>query len=392
MQIQLYLTTWDTGVTTKLQLSQYQFGLYIENMPIGLITIINTTTVTVSVYVQSTTKQYAEPYNTAFQILTQLIFQPTTVTQTLTGGTNFRYQGSLANISMSSMVTGTTFYILNQQVIGTSGSAAGYVTVPWTATYDETLTVASLGAASDTNLYSFTTDSSSQGIPGNVTSSNASMSWVVVDFYSQLSLTVSDNTVAIVYNGSNSDFECSTTETVTCVSTTMSNVAAPGTVLTNSLSYTTSSNYSITVPAQTTANANGVSAQTILLKVNFASSNYPATVTNTISGSYVPPATSIAAVTATKSDTIAYTFTFNVSGSWNSTTSVVTTTLTDSVSTAIPNATVTFTGTNCTVTPTSGVTNSSGQATTTVSSIGTGATVTQSVTLLGVTITTTTNV
>ena len=236
--LDIYVTTWDTGVTTHLQLGQYRYGLYVENMPVGNISITNNTSVTVQVYLQTTLKQYAEPYNTAFQILTQLILLPTVVTQTLTGGTNFRYQGAISGLTFNTgtFPNGQTFYVLDQQVIGTSSSAAGSVSVPWSSKYTENLSVPSLGSSEDSTLYALVADSTTQLIPSNVVSTNASMNFVRMDFYSPMNETLTNGNVNIVYNTSTQEFECDDNITASYYSTYLPFVGAPLTVITNVLS------------------------------------------------------------------------------------------------------------------------------------------------------------
>jgi hypothetical protein len=145
---------------------------------------INTYSIDITLYIQYTIIQYSPYYSPVIQDLTQLILTPNIITNSLTGGCNFRYYGPISGLIMANFPIGTAFYVLDQQVEGTSDVTAGSVQVPWANNYTENINVAAAGAAEDNNTYAFITDATSQQIPNNVLSSNAKMNWVKVDYYS----------------------------------------------------------------------------------------------------------------------------------------------------------------------------------------------------------------
>jgi len=123
----------------------------------------------------------------------------------------------------------------------------------------------------------------------------------------------------------------------------------------------------------------------LYMHIPFNQTLYPKQINYNLTSSYLPPETNVSTVYASDIIPIDFNFTFNISLSANTTTYVVTATVTDSAGNPIPNVVVNFSASGGTVSPTSAITNSSGQCTTTAS--GANVTVTASATLLGVTIT-----
>jgi hypothetical protein len=132
-----------------------------------------------------------------------------------------------------------------------------------------------------------------------------------------------------------------------------------------------------------TASATGVLSNNVYSNIPFDSSSFPSSVTYNLYATYLPAKTNVQSVSSSLATQIPLSFSFTVSASADTTTYVVTATVEDSASTPIPNATVNWTASGGTVSPTSSITNSSGEATTTAS--GASVTVTASATLLGVT-------
>jgi hypothetical protein len=238
MEFVISMSSWINGSTTKINLDSYNYGKYFEDFPMSNINLINNFPVAINLYYQYSVKQYGDYFNSVVQDLTQLLFIPNVTTAALTGGTNFRYYGTIANLNLSgspSLPTGTQFYVLDQQIIGTSSSVTGSVSVPWTTSYTENINVAASGASEDSNTYSFTVDADTLGIPGNVTSTNAIMNWVKMDFYSPLSVTLTNGSVNIVYNATTNEFEMDDAVSVSYYSSYLNFVGAPLTLITNTL-------------------------------------------------------------------------------------------------------------------------------------------------------------
>ncbi len=208
--ITILLTDARSGHTSKLILNSYIYGKYIENYPATNISFTNNYNVEIEIYFQYTLKQYSKYANPVIQDLTQLLLIPTVIVNSLTPSTNFRYYGSLNNTNWSNMPIGATFYVLDQQVYGTSSTSAGYVQIPYTANYTENINVSALGAAEDANLYYFTVDSTTLKLPGSATQSNAVLNWLKMDFYSPLYIVYTTQTFNIIYNSSLNAFTLST--------------------------------------------------------------------------------------------------------------------------------------------------------------------------------------
>jgi len=223
------LTDSKSGHNSQITLNSYIYGRYLENYPISSISITNNYTVEIEIYFQYTLKEYSQFANPVIQDLTELLIIPTVLVNSLTGGTNFRYYGSLSNTNWSNMINGASFYVLDQQVYGTSSTSAGYVQVPYTANYTENINVSALGASEDANIYYFTVDSTTTQLPTSATQSNASMNWLKMDFYSPLYIKYTTQTYNIIYNATNNDFEVAsnTSLPIQNVALYMQNVVAP---------------------------------------------------------------------------------------------------------------------------------------------------------------------
>ena len=227
--ITISLTDARSGHNSQITLNSYIYGRYLENYPVSSISITNNYTVEIEIYFQYTLKEYSPFANPVIQDLTELLIIPTVLVNSLTGGTNFRYYGSLSNTNWSNMPIGASFYVLDQQVYGTSSTSAGYVQVPYTANYTENINVSALGASEDANTYYFIVDSTTQQLPGSATQSNAEMNWLKIDFYSPLYIKYTTQTYNIIYNSTNNDFEIAsnTSLPIQNVALYMQNVSAP---------------------------------------------------------------------------------------------------------------------------------------------------------------------
>ena len=209
-EVKILILDSKTGHSSVITLNSYVYGKYIENYPMTNITFTNTYSVDIEIYFQYTLKDYSKYSNPVIQDLTELLLIPNVVTNSLTGGTNFRYYGSISDFSFSNFSVGDTFYVLDQQVYGTSSTSAGYVKVPYVSNYTENINVSALGAAEDANLYFFTVDSTTLDLPSSVTTSYAEMNWVKIDFYSPLYISYTTQTLDIVYDSTTNEFTLST--------------------------------------------------------------------------------------------------------------------------------------------------------------------------------------
>jgi hypothetical protein len=229
------IVDWRTSQQNIFNLTAYRYGEYIENYPIGQIFIQNVSNAAVQLYIQYTIKQYSDVFNPTIQDLTQLVLVPSVITQSLTPTTNFRYFGALLNLTMSGFPIGGTIYVLDQQVIGTSASASGFIGVPWTSNYTEPINVAALGASEDDAEYIFTVDSTTIQVPTNITATNAVMNWVNMDFFSPLGITITSGNSAILFNASTGEFECDNNISLSYWATYLPALGAPLTNITNSV-------------------------------------------------------------------------------------------------------------------------------------------------------------
>ncbi len=198
--LQINMSNALSGQNSVIHLTAYNYGKYIENFAVNTISFANTFSVDIVLYFQYTLKTYSIYANPVIQDLTELLLIPTITTNALTGATNFRYYGSISNFIMSSFAIGSKFYVLDQQVEGLSSTSTGSVQVPYTTNYTENINVSALGAAEDSNIYSFTTDTITQLIPTNITNNNAVLNWIKVDFYSPIALSYTSTTFPITYN------------------------------------------------------------------------------------------------------------------------------------------------------------------------------------------------
>ncbi len=186
--VNLTFVSWIDGQQSVISLDNYKFGIFVSNLPIGNLYIQNNYPVQISLYIQYTLKQYSDLLAPSIQNLTQLSLQPVVITPTLSAGTNFRFQGVLNNFVSSAIPLSTSFYVLDQQAIGTSSTATGSVSIPWVSNYTETLSVPALGSSEDNTTYSFVCDSITHNLPTSATQTNSSVNWVVIDYSTNLAI------------------------------------------------------------------------------------------------------------------------------------------------------------------------------------------------------------
>ena len=222
----------NSGQSSQITLNDYVYGKYLENYPMTNVSFKNTYNVVIDVYFQYTLKEYSKYSNPVIQDLTELLLIPTVIVNSLTAGTNFRYYGSINDFVTTNFNIGDTFYVLDQQVYGTSSTSAGYVQVPYTSNYTENINVSALGAAEDDNIYYFTVDSTTQELPTSIVSSNAEMNWVKIDFYSPLYISYTTQTFDIVYNSTLNAFTLSSGSSLTVQSVAAYEQKAPATFCT----------------------------------------------------------------------------------------------------------------------------------------------------------------
>ncbi len=148
--------------------------------------------------------------------------------------------------------------------------------------------------------------------------------------------------------------------------------------------YNSNSSYSI-LENNVIGDKNGNFINDLYLYIQPTASTYIPFANYSITSKYLPPNTNVTSVTTSNTIKVNFGFTYTSISSWDSTTSVVTTTITDSASNPIPNIMVSWTsdGTS-TTTPTSAITNASGVATTTIGTAG--STITGSTTIFNLTI------
>ncbi len=148
--------------------------------------------------------------------------------------------------------------------------------------------------------------------------------------------------------------------------------------------YNSNSSYSI-LENNVIGDKNGNFINDLYLYIQPSASTYIPFANYSITSKYLPPNTNVTSVTTSNTIKVNFGFTYTSISSWDSTTSVVTATITDSASNPIPNILVSWTsdGTS-TTTPTSAITNASGVATTTIGTAG--STITGSTTIFNLTI------
>lgn len=224
--VDLVVTDWTNGNVSTFELNQFKYGKYIENYPISIITISNNYPVAVQIYVQYIVKTYNPYLSPLIQDFTQLELVPTIIAQGYTGGTNFRFYNSLSNISFSGFSIGDLFYILDQQVLGTSATSTGYVTVQWTSVYTLNIGVSALGTAEDSTSYVFNVDSTTQALPSSATQSKATMNWVVMDFYSSMTISSTPSTIVLTYNTTTNTWEGTATQTISAYAAKLTSIPA----------------------------------------------------------------------------------------------------------------------------------------------------------------------
>ncbi|MEM3844855.1 MAG: Ig-like domain-containing protein [Candidatus Parvarchaeota archaeon] len=132
-----------------------------------------------------------------------------------------------------------------------------------------------------------------------------------------------------------------------------------------------------------TSDASGNLINSIYLNIPFSQNGYISSIPISAYATYLPYKTNVQQVSTSMSSTIPFSFSYSLTTSANTSTYVITATVTDSAGTPIPGVVVNWSASGGTVSPTTSTTNSSGQATTTAS--GANVTVTASTTILGVT-------
>ena len=217
--IKVSFVDWRNGLESHFNLTSYNYGKYIENYPIQYIYLTNSFPVSMTIYFQYSIKKYYEFYTPVIQDLTQLTLAPSIVTPQLEGGTNFRYTDSLAKLDFSNFPLGVTVYITNQYFASTSSTTTGSVTVPYTATFTENMPVGALGVASDQNIYPIVIDTTTQKLPDSATSTDATETFLQMDFFSPITVTFTAKTFDITYNSDTNTFGFADTFTVQTTAT-----------------------------------------------------------------------------------------------------------------------------------------------------------------------------
>ncbi len=219
---------WTNSQQSVFNLDAYNYGKYFENYPVQYLYVKNNMPVTMKLYFQYIEKQFYEYSEPIIQDLTQLQLTNIYVTTSLLGGCNFKYAGLLSDLNMSTFPIGTLFYLLDFQVYSTSSTLTGAVTVPWVADYKINYQVGALGVNEDPNLYTFIADTTTQLIPSSTTSNNAIANWSMIEFYSNMSMSATDGSKAIVYNQTNKQYELIDNITTQCYSSILNNAYAVG--------------------------------------------------------------------------------------------------------------------------------------------------------------------
>ncbi len=222
------LTDGRFGNTNQFELDVYRFGKYLENYPINNIVLKNNFPLDIQIFYQYVIKEYSEYYSPLIQDLTQLQLTPNIQTDSLTPGTNFRFFGDLSTISFSGFSLADTFYILDQQTVGTSSTSTGHVIIPWTNFYSSTYSPPALGGTNDNTLYQFSVDSATQSLPSSATLTYADANFIEMDFFSPLSLSATSLSMALVYNTASNDFSVTGTQTLSAFATKFNAVPARG--------------------------------------------------------------------------------------------------------------------------------------------------------------------
>ncbi|MEM3859710.1 MAG: DUF2341 domain-containing protein, partial [Candidatus Micrarchaeaceae archaeon] len=125
-----------------------------------------------------------------------------------------------------------------------------------------------------------------------------------------------------------------------------------------------------------TSDASGNLINNIYLNIPFSQNSYISSIPISAYATYLPYKTNVQQVSTSMSSTIPFSFSYSLTTSANTSTYVITATVTDSAGTPIPGVVVNWSASGGTVSPTTSTTNSSGQATTTAS--GANVTVTAS--------------
>lgn len=380
--IDFTLSDWTNGLTSTFTCDNNSYGKILSNFPVATIVATNNFPVSIQLFIHYIIKDYDSTATPEFSDILVQQFPATITTNALTAGTNFRYFGTLANLNLSGMPAGESLYILDQQVYGTSSTVAGYVTVPYSGTETITINCPALGTTDWTTEYLITTDTTTQSVPGNATSSNAVMNWVVMDFNSPIAASFTTITTQTLGYYAGNYFEilngAATTGTIT--SSYLTAVAAA--FATISIDSSSTPGVMIYPNSTIVAGANGVVA-TYLGFFPVISPIAPANpaIANVIS-TYKPLNTNTSTVTTTTAVDIPWTFDFGISVAYSAPT--VTATISDvATGNKVPGAIVNFSVTVGTMTPSSSTTNAVGQATSDYS--GTGGTCTASCTIFGTT-------
>ena len=227
-KVKVMVVDWKDSQESTFNLDSYNYGKYIVNYPLQYIYIYNGMPVTMSIYFQYIEREYYEYNYPSIEDLTQLQTQLVYVTSALLPGTNFKFASALSDLDMSDFPLNSTFYVLDFQLYGTSSISAGSVSLSWNATSKYTINVGALGVNEDANTYTYTTDSTTQTIPGNVTSTDAVANCVVVEYYSPLNITYTKSTIPIVYDSTTETFGVSSSSlSITANSSYLNSVIAP---------------------------------------------------------------------------------------------------------------------------------------------------------------------
>jgi hypothetical protein len=227
-KVKVMIVDWKDSQESTFNLDSYNYGKYIVNYPLQYIYIYNGMPVTMSIYFQYIEREYYEYNYPSIEDLTQLQTQLVYVTSALLPGTNFKFASALSDLKMSDFPLNSTFYVLDFQLYGTSSTSAGSVSLSWNSTSKYTINVGALGVNEDANTYTYTTDSTTQTIPGNATSTDAVANWVVVEYYSPLNITYTKSTIPIVYDSTTETFGVgSSSLSITANSSYLNSVIAP---------------------------------------------------------------------------------------------------------------------------------------------------------------------
>lgn len=264
------------SILQNYQLTNQRYGIYFDDKPLYYARFINNNQTSIQVYFEYLLKPFREIQNEIVQWITQLNTVGTPNTQTLYSGTNNRYQGTLSGATfLSSAAIGTFMAVRAINASGSSSTTYGTVDIAFNNFLQFHANLEPLGGLNLTKqTIAFEVDSTTNLLPTSATLSNATVTFIMIDYLFSFTVTMSFPSITI--NNGNTSSSISFSGQVFSYYFTNPNLPLNNT----NISLTQTNSLFTLSPTSGTTGSNGIFSFTLSQALN-ATSNLADTLTAT---------------------------------------------------------------------------------------------------------------